>query len=354
MTFSTDILVIGSGQAGLSTGYYLKRSNVDFLMIDQSSAIGESWRTRYDSLVLFTPKGYSNLPGMNFPGHEAQLPTKDEAADYLLEYAAVFELPIRLNTKATSITKYKDKFKVMTDKGIILTRSVIIATGPFQKPWVPDFSNKMASSINQIHSSRYKNPTQLIHGESLVVGAGNSGTQIAVELSNMAKVSISVGHKPLSLPSRILGKNIFYWLDRLGLLKAKPQSTIGRKIKSRPDPIFGMEFNQRVKSSAITLMPKVIDAEDEHILFADGTMQQYSNIIWCTGFRPDYSWLHIPGLLDHSGTIIHERGITPVSGLYVVGMPWQSRRSSALLGGVGEDAQYVAAATLRSLSSSKR
>ncbi|MGN7454203.1 flavin-containing monooxygenase [Paenibacillus pasadenensis] len=338
---TTNVLVIGGGQAGLAAGYYLTLAGIDFIIVDGSSRVGDSWRNRYDSLLLFTPKGYSELPGLSFPGKKEQLPNKNETADYLETYASNFQLPLHLNTSVISLNKSNGLFYITTNKEDYIARHVIIATGPFHKEAIPDIASKISTDVKQIHSASYKNPEQLSEGDTLVVGAGNSGTQIAVEISKHRKVYLSSGHRPLLLPLHIGGKNIFYWFDKLGILKATAHSFIGKKIQSRPDPIFGFELKKRIKASAITLVPRTIDAKNKSIIFSDGSQREFTNIIWSTGFKPDYKWLELSHVINERGAIKHERGITPESGLYIVGMPWQHRRTSALIGGVGLDAQHV-------------
>ncbi|MFX3637375.1 MAG: flavin-containing monooxygenase [Candidatus Pristimantibacillus sp.] len=341
MTIVTDVLVIGGGQAGLATGYYLAQAGIDFIILDSGSRIGDSWRNRYDSLVLFTPKGYSELPGMSFPGDPEQFPNKNETANYLESYASIFQFPIHLLTRVKDVRKSNEEFQITTNKESYTARRVVIASGPFQKEWIPDFANDLPSQINQLHSSKYHNPEQLLSGDTLVVGAGNSGAQIAVELSKSRPVYLSTGHKPISLPLKIGGKSIFYWFDKLGILHATKNSFIGRKIQKRPDPIFGLELKEQINYSAVLLYPKVTGTDRNSVIFADGSHREFMNIIWGTGFRFDYNWLKIPHIFDLKGGIIHDRGITPEYGLYIVGMPWQYRRTSALLGGVGEDSRYI-------------
>ncbi|MFS0728124.1 flavin-containing monooxygenase [Paenibacillus sp. 1P07SE] len=343
MLAKVEVAIIGGGQAGMAAGYYLARNGVDYLVLDRGLAAGSSWRSRYDSLVLFTPRMYSQLPGMPFPGDAGRLPTKDETADYLSAYATRFGLKIRYGTTVNSVAKEEAGFVIHTDKGQYSARAVIIATGPFQQPWIPDFAKRLSPSIVQLHSSQYINPGQLTDGDSLVVGAGNSGAQIAYELSgaNLGKVALSAGHRPLSLPMTVMGKNIFYWFDKLGILSAPSDSWLGRRIRSRPDPLFGLEFKRAVKQNTIELLPKSVGSEGISVVLADGSRRSYANIIWSTGFRPEYSWLDVPGIINEGGGLIHRYGVTSVEGLYAVGLPWQSRRSSALIGGVEEDARAV-------------
>ncbi|RXZ82479.1 FAD-binding protein [Paenibacillaceae bacterium] len=344
MTIVTDVLVIGGGQAALATAYYLQRAGLDYIVVDGGERIGDAWRNRYDSLVLFTPRSYSQLPGMDFPGDPEQFPDKNDTADYLEKYAAALNATIHLQTKVLSVHKEQAGFVIATTKQSYRARQIVIATGPFQTPWMPAFAAKLSPKIRQLHSSEYRNPEQLQQGDTLVVGAGNSGAQIAVELADVTRVSLSAGEKPVFLPLKLLGKSIFYWFDKLGLLRATRNSFIGKKIQQRKDPIFGKELKQLLEASQVAMLPKTTGADKESLMFSDGQPREFANIIWSTGFHPDYSWLRIPRITNAAGALIHERGKTAEHGLYVVGMPWQHRRTSALLGGVGEDARFVVAA----------
>lgn len=338
-----DVLVIGAGQAGLSVGYYLKKNNLSFLLLDQGSEIGESWRKRYDSLKLFTPRSYSYLPGLALNGDPNGYPTKDEISDYLTQYAKAFSLPVKLQTMITKLEKDGDCFALSTSQGEYRSKQVIVATGPFHKPNIPDFSKFISDEVLQVHSSEYKNPYQLKSGTTVVVGAGNSGAQIAVELADGRDVYLSVGHNLKFLPQDFFGKSIFWWFDKLGILKANINSKVGQLIRNKPDPIFGYELKMKLKNGGIQQKPKAVSASDNKILFEDQSTVEVRNLIWSTGFKSDYSWIRIPSIFNEKGMPIHERGITDIQGLYFSGLSWQYRRGSALLEGVGSDAEYLVA-----------
>ncbi|HYK73771.1 MAG TPA: NAD(P)/FAD-dependent oxidoreductase, partial [Pseudoneobacillus sp.] len=195
-----DVIIVGGGQAGLSLGYYLKKSALTFLILDKGNEVGEMWKERYDSLTLFTPDFYSSLPGLTFTGSRNSYPTKDEVANYLKSYAERFAIPIQHNTEVQKLSQTSDGFKIITNKGEVLAQKVVVATGPFQKPMIPEFSQALSSDVLQLHSSEYKNPKQLKEGSVLVIGGGNSGAQISVELSKERKVYLSVGHKLKLIP----------------------------------------------------------------------------------------------------------------------------------------------------------
>jgi putative flavoprotein involved in K+ transport len=336
-----DVLVLGAGQAGLSMGYFLKRTKLNFLILDKGSEIGESWRNRYDSLTLFTPRTYSSLPGLSLKGEEKQYPTKDEMSDYLSMYAKAFSLPIQLDTSVSKLDKVEDHFRLYTNNGEFQSKNVIVATGPFQEPYIPESSQHLSENILQLHSSQYKKPSQLQDGTTLVVGGGNSGAQIAVEISHVRKVYLSVGQPLRYLPQDIGSKSIFWWFDKLGVLKANVNSKVGQFIKNKSDPIFGFELKAQLKSEDIILKPRVTPADRNGVSFKDAASLEVSNIIWSTGFKSSYSWINIPSIINEKGMPIHNRGITSIEGICFLGLPWQYRRGSALLQGVGYDAEYL-------------
>lgn len=340
-TTKTDVLIIGASQAGLAAGYYLKKKNADFRIIGQEKRIGDVWRNRYDSLVLFTPRSHSSLPGLPLTGDPNGYAAKDEIVDYLERYAAHFDLPFQLDTEVLSLAKEQGKFKIQTRTGEYLASNVIVATGPFHKPFVPKFREALASDVHQVHTSQYLNPLSLKDGTVLVVGAGNSGAQIAAELAGDREVYLSGGHKMKFLPLRLFGKSIFWWGDKLGVMKASVDGKAGRFLSRQGDPIFGYELKALIRQGKIKLKPKAESAHGHEITFQDRSKLTVQNVIWATGFRPDYGWIQIPHVLDDKGKPLHHRGVSPVRGLYFLGLPWQYRRGSALIGGVGRDAEYI-------------
>lgn len=336
-----DTIVIGGGQAGISIGYYLKKTAKKFLILDKGSEVGESWKKRYDSLILFTPRIYSSLPGMEMEGDKHGFPTKDEMADYLKKYAQKFDLPIQLGTEVINVVKQKDIFLIKTSKEELIAKNLVIATGPFQIPNIPPFSKKLSNKIFQIHSSQYRNFTQLADGSVLVVGGGNSGAQIAVELSKQRRTYLSHSKKFTFLPLIFNKKSIFWWFDKLGILKASNTSFLGKFMQKKGDPIFGYELKQEIKQNNVVLKERVMDVKDDKIVFNDLSSITVNNIIWATGFTFQLPWIDIKDIYDKEGKLIHHRGKTQIEGLYFIGLPWQYRRGSALLQGVGYDAKYI-------------
>ena len=336
-----DVIVVGGGQAGLAVAYHLSRQEADFLVVDAGAGIGESWRTRWDSLRLFTPAQYDGLPGMQFPAADGDYPSKDMVADYLRDYAARFALPVRLRCAVTRVEQVADGFVIHTSQGPLSTRQVVIATGPFQKPVVPRMVASLSGHVVQLHSAEYRRPGDLPTGPVVVVGAGNSGRQIAEELASTHDVSLAVGTAPPQLPQRFLGRDLFWWLTRLGLMKKTAESRLARRMRARGDLVIGSSL-RRLRRAGVQLRPRVVSITGNHVSFQDGTSVRASAVVWATGFRADYSWVDLPEAFDEQGRPLHERGITAVPGLAFVGLPWQHTRGSALLGFVQSDAAWVA------------
>ncbi|WP_134683148.1 flavin-containing monooxygenase [Brevibacillus migulae] len=339
-----DVIVIGAGQAGLAMSYYLQQEGLSFLVLDQHQQVGESWRRRYDSLVLFTPRTYSGLPGLPFPGNQDELPTKDDVAHYLQLYAAYFQFPIRHQQTVISVTLQRGTYLVKTDAAdSYLAKQIVVATGPFHRPLVPSWSKRLASSINQLHTNEFRNSAQLVDGPVLIVGAGNSGAQLAVELAAERHVYLAFGQNRAHFPLILWGKNLFWYLDKLGFSNITINSRLGRWLAAKPDPIFGYkeEIKQLIAQNRMTIKPRARSANHDSVHFTDGSQLSVPNILWATGYQPDYTWLDVPGVRNPDGKPIHDRGVTPLPGLYFLGLPWQYRRSSALLGGVGADAAYL-------------
>lgn len=335
-----DVLVIGGGQSGLAMGYYLQRAGRDLVIVEGAPEIGESWSSRWDSLVLFTPSQFDNLPGLPFPGAVDAYPTKDEVAEYLKTYAATFDLPVRTSTRISKVVKDGDRFVATADGASIEARQVVVATGPFQTPFVPDMSAGADPAIVQLHSSAYHRTGDLPSGAVLVVGGGNSGCQIARELTASHPVELSIAKKSPVIPQRLLGRDIWWWGSKLGVSKVTIDSKLGRRLSTR-DPIIG-QGPRSVARAGVTLRKAVRSIAGRTVTFEDGTTSEPAAIVWATGFHGSYGWIDVPGVLDEQGRPRHRRGVTPASGFFFLGLSWQSTRGSALLGWVGDDAAYVA------------
>jgi putative flavoprotein involved in K+ transport len=342
-----DVLVIGAGQAGLAVGHHLARKQVRFLLVDGGPEIGHSWRTRWDSLRLFTPAEYSALPGMAFPAAAGTYPGKDQVADYLNAYAARFDLPVMLNTRVENVDQThagpgSSLFRVVTSQGTLWARQVVVATGPFQLPNRPSLGSTFDGSVTQLHSAAYRNPASLPAGKVLVVGAGNSGLQIALEVARTHEVHLAVGTKQTTVPQRPLGRDLFWWLTRTRLIARPATSPVAALLRRRGELVIGTTWDD-LDAAGVDVHTRLTAADSRTAGFTDGTVvDDVAAVVWATGFRSDYSWLNIPAVW--SGTQVHHtRGRTGTPGLWFIGLPWQHTRGSALLGFVGDDAAWVAA-----------
>ncbi len=349
-----DTIVIGAGQAGLSIGYYLNQSKQNFILIDKGSEVGGSWKVRYDSLSLFTSRLYSSLPGMPLEGEEQGFPTKDEIVTYLKKYADRFKIPIKFNTEVVNVSKMNGNFLIKTKREEYQAKNVVIATGPFQTPSIPLFSKGLPNDIRQLHSSQYKNPEQLVEGNVLVIGGGNSGAQIAVELSKQRETYLACSRKLKYLPLSVGRKSIYWWFNKLGILKANHKSLLGKLIQQIGDPIFGFELKNAINNKEVIIKKRVTGCEQNKVIFEDTSILEVSNIIWATGFNIDYPWLKIDDVINEEGKVVHNRGISTIKGLYFIGLPWQYRRGSAILQGVGYDAEYIVRQIVANNSSSTK
>ncbi len=338
----TDVLVIGAGQAALALGYHLKTTPFRFQLVDRHARVGDSWRKRYDSLTLFTPRAYSALPGLAVPGDPDGYPTKDEMADYLEAYANHFDLPVVLGTGIRRLERLDGGFRAVTETGEpIDSRAVVLATGAFQRPAVPSISKGLSAEVTQLAPEDYRSPSQLPSGRVLIVGDGATGRQIALELTANHEVLLSAGRPRRVSPDRILGRSIFWWMDKLGILRASRESAVGRYLmKADPFPGKALEL-KRLRRQGVDVAGRVVQAEGNKVSFADGKTAEVDAVLWATGYRDDTDWVAIPEAMDAHGDFLHQRGISPVPNLYFVGRSWQWTRGSALFAGVGEDAAYL-------------
>jgi putative flavoprotein involved in K+ transport len=346
MSTHYDTVVIGAGQAGLAAGYHLSRAGARFLILDGGRRIGESWRRRWDSLRLFTPNRHNGLPGLPFPGDPSALPGKDEVADYLEGYAARLGLPVQLEARVSALDHGGSQFVVRSTMGNYTATSVIVATGAFNRPHTPAFGAALSSGIHQLHSSDYQSPSQLPEGDVLVVGAGNSGAQIAIELAATRRVWLS-GRDTGHIPRRVLGRDVYDWLWPT-VMQRSAQSWLGRRLTEgrlfAGDPLVGLT-RRDLERSGVVQVGRTIGVRDAlPVVEARQTPLDIAAVVWCTGFRPRFDWIHLP-VFGSTGYPVHDRGIVRVEPrLAFLGLRFQSSLSSSLLGGVGEDAALVVSA----------
>jgi putative flavoprotein involved in K+ transport len=234
-----------------------------------------------------------------------------------------------------------DGFAVTTPTETLRARQMVVATGPFQTPYIPPLPDGLDALVPQLHSAEYRNPAQLpAGGRVLVVGAANSGLQIAAELAGRCAVSVAAGAKPPELPQRLLGRDLFSWLATSGFFSVPSTSRIARRLRARGDLVIGSRSGV-LRRRGVTFRPRLAGLAGRTARFADGSTEDVDAVVWATGYRSDYSWLHVPGVIV-DGTVRHEAGVTDVPGLYFLGLPWQTCRGSALLGFVGADAATLA------------
>jgi putative flavoprotein involved in K+ transport len=339
-------VVIGGGQAGLSVGYHLAKRDLPFVILDANPRIGDAWRNRWDSLRLFTPARFDGLDGMPFPAPPDSFPTKDQMADYLEAYAADFQLPVRSGVTVDRLTREGDWFVVWAGERRFEAQNVVVAMSSYQKPRIPAFAQELDPALVQLHSSEYRGPSQLAEGGVLIVGSGNSGAEIAVEVVRTHPTWVSgkdTGSIPFSfdgVSGRLLLRPFFRGLFHRLLTVDNP---VGRrayaKMHTRPVPLIRVKPKHMV-AAGIERVERTVGVRDGLPLLADGRVLNVANVIWCTGFHPNFSWIDLPVLGEHGP--VHQSGIVPhQAGLYFVGLHFLYSASSAMVHGVGRDAERI-------------
>lgn len=345
-----DVLIIGAGQAGLALGYHLQKTRLRFQLVERHDHIGASWRERYDSLVLFTPRAYSALPGLALDGDQDGYPGKDEIADYLAKYARHFDLPIITGTIIQSLEPHNGGYRATTQDGAVIeARAVVLATGAFQTPSLPSMSGQLSPNVQQFTAENYKNAGQIRPGTVLVVGDGAAGRDIAHDLLSSHNVILATGHARRLLPERILGKSTWWWLDKLGIVRLSGETALGRYIqKADAFPGKGNTL-KKLQGQGVRVVPKLIAAHGQSATFANGVAADVTTVIWATGYRDDSAWVKLPEVKDARGNFMQRQGVGPLPNFYLIGRPWQRSRGSALIMGVGDDAAWMTERILKDL-----
>jgi len=343
-----DTIVIGGGQAGLVTGYHLQRAGRSFAILEGNERIGDNWRQRYASLRLFTPSYGCSLDGMRFPSPGATMPTKDQFADYLEAYAARFALPIRTGVRVDGLRRAGDHYLISAGDARFEARNVVITTGAHRTPRVPTFAPTLDPAIVQLHSSEYRDPLQLRDGRVLVVGLGNSGGDISLEVSRTHPTIVAGkerGHIPADIDGWVSRHIVFRAIRFFGRHVLTLRNPIGRRAIAkgahRGDPLVRVKPKQ-LASAGVERVGRIVGARDGEPLLDDGrVLDDIANVIWCVGFRHDLSWVELP-IFGEDGAPTHERGVvTSEPGIYLVGLPFQFAFASAVIPGVSRDARWV-------------
>jgi len=342
-----ETIIIGAGQAGLSAGYHLARRGRKFLILDAHERIGDAWRMRWDSLRVFTPAKYDGLPGMRFPAPRLSFPTKNEVGDYFAAYAKRFDLPVRTGTTVDEVSRSGAGFSIRAGARCFEADNVIVATGAHRTPKTPAFAAKLSPAIVSMHSSAYKNPSQLKPGSALIVGVGNSGAEIGFELARTHRVFIS-GSPAGEIPAPHGAASAVFVLPlirMLGMHVLTLDTPIGRKVLpefiKRAAPLIRVKMNDLVRAG-VERVPRVAGVENGMPRLAGGRCLEVQNVVWCTGFRSDFSWIRLQ-VTGEDGRPLQYRGVVASQpGLYFVGLQAQYAAVSDVLPGVGRDAEYIA------------
>jgi putative flavoprotein involved in K+ transport len=350
-TERVDTLIIGAGQAGLSAGYHLARHGMKFVILDADQRIGDHWRQQYDSLRLYSPAKFDALPGMRFPTASYHFPTGREMGDYLEAYAAKFKLPVVSGTRVDRVQPADGP-----DRGFVVTagdrryeaRQVVVASGAFNRPHVPEFAPQLDPATVQLHSSQYRNPSQLREGPILVVGVSHSGADIAFETARTQRTMLA-GHLHGELPVKITDN----WFSHIAwppfefvashLLTIR--TPIGRKmaplVRMGGGPLIRIRSGDLARAGVERYDSRIGGVQDGKPVLDDGRTLDVANVIWCTGFRPDYGWIAVPDFVGEDGWPKGVRGAATAPGLYFLGIPFTFGFTSMLVAGAGRDAKHV-------------
>jgi putative flavoprotein involved in K+ transport len=349
-----ETVIIGGGQAGLAVGHHLARRGRPFLILDANRRVGDAWRSRWDSLRLFTPARYNGLAGMPFPGPAHAFPTKDQVADYLEAYAARFQLPVQTGVRVDRLTRGDGGFVVAAGDRHWEADNVVVAMSTFQVPRVPAFAADLGPDVVQLHAAGYRNPSQLQDGGVLVVGAGNSGAEIALEVAGRHPTWLAgkeSGHVPFRIegaPARFVFQPLLFRV--IGHRVLTVDNPIGRRLRPRllshGAPLVRVKPKD-LAAAGVRRVARVVGTRDGHPLLADQQVPEVANVIWCTGLAPDFSWINLPVFGENRSEPLHHRGVVASQpGLYFVGLSFLYAMSSGFLPGVDRDAGHIVQAIL--------
>ena len=343
-----ETIVVGGGQAGLTVGRQLQKRDADFVILDASERVGDAWRHRWDSLRLFTQAFMNGLPDMDFPGDKNEFVGKDEVADFLELYAQEMNLPVRSGVRVERVSHDGEEFVVETTSGTLRSENVIIAMADYQKPKVPTFAEDLDPLILQMHSTEYRNPSQLADGPVLVVGLGNSGADIAYDVAAMHPTIVAGVPKAGAVPFALegwFGRHIGTRLVRFAMVKVLTTSTpMGRRARPkmlRSGPPLVRVRPKELDSANVRRVGRIVGVRGGKPVTDDGEIVDVPNVIWCTGYHQGFDWIDLP-VFDEDGSPMHTRGIVESQpGLYFLGLYFLHAVWSETITGVQPDANYV-------------
>jgi putative flavoprotein involved in K+ transport len=347
-TEQVQTVIIGGGQTGLSIGYHLAQRGLSFVILDANERIGDAWRSRWKSLRLFTPARLDGLPGMPFPARGDTFPAKDAMADYLEAYAKHFALSVRTGVAVDGLSKVGDRFVVTAGTQRFESENVVVAMSNYQKAKLPPFASEFDPRIFQIHSSDYREPSQLRDGAVLIVGAGNSGADIGIDIAR-SRPTWMAGKDPGHVPFRIETFVARFLLVRLvrfvGHHVLTVRTPIGRKVRpmflGKAGPLIRVKPKDLV-AAGIERVPRVVGMRNGMPLLEDDRVLDVANVIWATGYHPGFSWIDLP-VFNEDGAPMHARGIVANEpGLYFVGLKFLYAATSDTITGVRRDSKRVA------------
>jgi putative flavoprotein involved in K+ transport len=344
-------VVVGGGQAGLATSHALTGLGVRHVVLDAEQRVGDQWRRRWDSLRLFTTARYDQLPGLAFPAPAASYPGKEAMADYLEQYARAGGLPVRSGVRALKLARKGDGYLLDTSAGPIEASHVVVATGGYQRPKVPPFASEIDRGIRQLHSSAYRNPSQLT-GDVLVVGAGTSGVEIAIDAARAGFRTLLGGRGTPAIPPIVYafnGRIFWFFATRVATVRTPIGRLMRTRVRAHGQPLVRVTVSDAT-AAGVELTPRVLSVENGRLVFADGRRRQPGTIVWCTGFERDYSWIEMPVAGPDGYPRQTDGAAQGEPGLYFMGLPFQTCVASALVGGAGDDARLVASAIARRLA----